>query len=243
MRRSPLLLLPTALASAAIAVAAGGGSVQTTLTPDSVSAPSKVTVNARGPFSSAGGLPKSVKLQVQKGFKSSAKSVPVLCSAKQENSGDCPSKSKVGSGTAKVTGQYSVFGPEQDTIHLTFYLGAPRHSGDIASVAVVGTDTLFNQTAHAVGRLFVPSAGGLELLFSRLPPVQVPSGTKVTVNSLSLSAHAFRTVTTGPPGDRHTVHYSLITNPPTCSGHWTGTLTVTFTSGSLSRSLSAACTS
>ncbi len=44
------------------------------------------------------------------------------------------------------------------------------------------------------GRLFVPSGGGLEILFSSLPKITVPAGATVTLDSFSLDAKATRTV-------------------------------------------------
>jgi hypothetical protein len=236
--RKRLLLVPLAASTCAAVAAAATGTVTVTLKPNEVSAASAATVIAKGPFPTVSGFPKSAMLEVQDGFKSSAKSVAVLCTNADEKSGNCPSKSKVGSGSANVTGTYSFF-TQQDTIELALFLGVPRHSGDIASVEVEGHDTDFGQSAHVVGRLFVPHEGGLELLFSQLPTFKAPAGTKITLNKLTLTAHAVRTVASGA----HTVRYSLIKNPATCNGHWSGSVKVTFTSGSLSRSLSVACTS
>jgi hypothetical protein len=215
--------------------------VSTTLTPNKVSKSSTLTISANGPFSFSG-LPKSAELLVQKGFKSSAKSVPVLCTNAQASSITCPTKSKVGSGTAVATGTFGAFS-QQDTIALSLFLGVRQQQHDIASVVVVGQDSVFHATLHGVGRLFKTS-GGLELLFSQFPSVSsLPSGTSVTLNSLDLKAGASRTVTKGKGKHKHKVHYALITNPPTCSGQWTGSFTLTFSSGTFSKALSAACTS
>ncbi len=221
---------------AATAAAAGGGSVTTTLSPNKVSKASTLTVTAEGPFTGLSGAPKSVVLKVQKGFKSSAKSVPVLCTRTQANNNACPSESKVGSGQVVATGS---FGPiqQQDMISLTMFLGTRQKQSDVASVVIVGTDSLAHQTVHGVGRLFAVKHGGLELLFNQFPNVSVPAGTTVTLDSLQLMAGATRTV----KRHRHKVRYSLISNPPACNGPWSGSLKLTFTSGTFSRALSAPC--
>ncbi len=188
------LLLPTLviLACAGTALAASGGTVNTTLNPNKVSKASTLTISATGPFSFSG-LPKSAELLVQKGFKSSAKAVSVLCTSAQASSNSCPSKSKVGSGKAVATGSYAGF-TEQDNVTLTIYLGKRLKAGDIASVVVSGTDSIFNATLHGVGRLFM-TGGQLELLFTQFPtPSGLPSGTKITLDSLQLTAGASRTV-------------------------------------------------
>ncbi len=53
--------------------------------------------------------------------------------------------------------------------------------------------------------------------------------------------------TVGKGKHRHKVKrkvtYALITNPSSCTGMWTGSATVTFASGPVSRPLSTPCTS
>jgi len=237
VRNRTILSTLAVLAFAGSALAASSGTVSTTLTPNKVGKASTLSISATGPFSFTG-LPKSAELLVQKGFKSSPKSVSVLCSSAQLAANNCPSKSKIGSGTAKATGTLGAFS-EQDTIALTLYLGARQKPSDIASVDVIGQDSLFNATLHGSGRLF-KSNGALELLFSQFPtPSNIPQGTKVTLDSLSLSAGASRTV----KKHKHKVHYALIKNPPTCSGNWTGTFTLTFSNGTFTKALSTACKS
>jgi hypothetical protein len=241
VRRRTILPILVALALAGSALASSAGTVSTTLTPNRVGKASTLSISATGPFSFTG-LPKSAELLVQKGFKASPKSVSVLCSSSQLAANNCPSKSKIGSGTAKATGTLGPFS-EQDTIALTLYLGARQQPSDIASVDIIGTDSVFDASLHGSGRLF-KSNGQLELLFAQFPnPSNIPQGTKVTLDSLSLTAGASRTVKKGKRAHRHKVHYALIKNPPTCSGNWTGTFTLTFSTGTFTKTLSPACTS
>jgi hypothetical protein len=222
-----------ALVSAAIAMGATA-SVSVSVSPNKPKARSAVTMSASS-FTGVSGLPMSVEITVQKGFTSSAKSVSVLCSAGQASSSSCPAKSEIGTGEA--TGTAMFLGQAlNESVPLTFYLGRRLQRGDIASVVV--TASALGRTGSASGRLFVPSGGGLEILFSSLPNFALPPGTTVTPKSISFTAKALRTVT--ETVRRHhrkhmvKIRYSLITNPRTCSsGHWTGTLQATFTSASV----------
>jgi hypothetical protein len=133
-----------------------------------------------------------------------------------------------------------------DTVTFTLFLGAPKQAGDVGAVDITGSDTVLHQTITGSGRLFKAAGGGLDLLFDQFPTIALPAGTTVTVNSLSLSASATRTVTVKVGKRKHKhkkkVTYSLITNPSTCTGQWTGTATVTFASGPVTQSLSTPCT-
>lgn len=225
MRKALALSAVITLTFAAVAVAAGP-TVKVTVTPDTPSAHSTLKVLATGPYSQSG-LPKSLALTAQKGFASSAKSVPVLCNPNStkvtsNSPNPCPAKSKVGSG--KVVAEVAGF-PE--TAPFTLYLGKPRQTGDIASIILSGS--VPGMTDNVVGRLFKTSTGKIEILFNKLP--KAPSGLTVTVKRLSFSAYAV--------DGKH----SLITNPPSCSnGHWTGSLTLTFSSGPVTKHTSIPCT-
>lgn len=221
MRKVLALSAVPTLAFAAVAVAAGP-TVSVAVKPDTPGSHSTLTLSAKGPYSESG-LPKSLKLTVQKGFQASAKSVPVLCNpgsskVRSNSPNPCPAKSKVGSG--KVVGTVSGFG--QQTVPFTLYLGKPTHKSDIASVVLSATLPIVGSTENAVGRLFKASTGSIEILFNKLP--SAPSGVTITANSLAFSAHAVN-------GKQ-----SLIANPPSCKGgHWTSSFTVTFSSGSVSK--------
>ena len=216
---SPLALLVSATAAAA----AGSATISIALRPDKVKKHSTVSVSSSG-FPTEGSMPTSAELQVQKGFKTNVKSVSQLCDPHQSS---CPSASKIGSGTAQVTGTYLGMSA-QDTVNFTLYLGKPKQAGDIASVVISGSDTRYDYAARGSGRLFKNSAGGLELLFDQFPTAQgLPPGVSITLNSLNFTAGATHIV------KRHhgKKTYSLITNPSTCNGHWTGSGSVTFANG------------
>ena len=233
-----IAVLPiTMLAFAGTAGAAGGPSISISLAPDKAGKNSKLTVNASG-FPTETALPKSAELKVQPGFKTSVKSVKQLCSP---GGSSCPAASKIGTGIAQVTG--SLLGQSiSDTVNFTLYLGKPKQGGDIASVEVFGSDTYLHQSASGSGRLFTDPAGGLELLFDQFPTISgVPAGVSITLTSLSLNVGATRTI---HHHHHHKTTYSLITNPSSCSGSWTGSGTVTFSNGtSFPTSFSTPCSS
>jgi hypothetical protein len=167
-----------------------------------------------------------VQIDAQKGFRASAKSVSAFCNP---NSLPCPAKSQVGSG--EVVATVTIIVTQTTTIPFNMYLGKPRHAGDIGSIVL--TAKVFGSPEHVVGRLFTPPGGGLEVLFDHLPGSSVPPG-QATLDKLSLSAHAVRKV-----GKKT---YSLITNPPKCTGgHWSGSITVTFSSGPITQPLTISC--
>jgi len=228
MRKLLTLLSIAGLAFAGTAAAASGPSINISLSPNKAKQNSKLTVNASG-FPTESAPPQSAELQVQPGFKSSAKSVKQLCSP---GASSCPAASQIGTGTAQITVGF-LPGPDTtlaltDTLNFRLYLGKPRQGGDIASVIVLGSDTYLKQTANGSGRLFKNSSGGLELLFDQFPTISgLTGGVTITLDSLSFNVGASRTV------KRHhkKVTYSLITNPSTCNGSWTGSGRVTFTNG------------
>jgi hypothetical protein len=211
------------------------------LSPNRPSAASTLSVTASGPFPQASGQLRSVELDAQRGFASSARSVASLCTAGRAADGACPAKSRVGGGSAEVTGTFAGMA-HQDTLTFSLFLGAPQERRDIAAVVISGTDSLFHQSFHASGRLFKATDGSLELLFDHLPSYSLPPGTTVTLDRLSFTAHAVRTVRTRHGGHTRRTRYSLITNPPTCPGAWTSRLVLAFSDGSSqAQALSAPC--
>ena len=230
MRKLLALCALSVLTLVGAAAAAGGGTMSVALQPDKVRKHSRLTVSASG-FTETS-LPTAAEIDVQKGFTASAKSVAKLCTDPRA----CPPASSIGSGFARVTAS-TVLGRVADTVNFTLYLGRRERAGDIASVIVIGQDSELHQTATGSGRLLKKASGRLELLFDHFPTIRNPAVTAVTLDSLSLSAGATRTV------KRHhkRVTYALITNPSTCNGHWTGVATVTFAGKKSSNSLFIPC--
>jgi len=237
------------------AASAAGGTAMTTLTPNTSSASSSASVSITG-LSGVSGLPSSIALLLQPGFSSSVMSVPVLCTAAEASSSACPTGSQIGTASAGVT-----FLGLPIKGSLTAFLGAPLDPGDVASVILSGS--LDGTKLSLSGRLFVPSQGGLELLLSGFP------SEPVTLESLALTVDAVQTatqtvtetvikikiVTTGKGKHKHrhkkkirrkvektiTTTYSLITNPPSCSGAWTGTVTLSYSTSADTLPLSIPC--
>jgi hypothetical protein len=230
MRRFFLVFAAVLVCLGVSSALAQNGSVQVTLSPDRPSAASTLEVKAQGPFKQpTSGQVTSVRLEVQRGFTSSAKSVASLCSPPRADKGTCPSESQVGSGSALVSGQVNGISG-QDTINFKLFLAVPERTADIASVVIEGSDTVFHRAGHTRGRLFRPSTGGLVLLF-KVGTSGAPKGAKITLDRLALQAGAMRSVVIRRHGHRRHVKYSLITNPSSCTGSWHGAVVVTFSSG------------
>jgi hypothetical protein len=226
------------LGAAGTASAQGSGTM--TLTPSKVSARSTLTISLTG-LTGFTTLPSSVEFLLQPGFTASAKAVAKPCTSTQAAGNACPSASQIGTGTVGA----SVFGTSLP-VPIKLFLGVPLHHGDIASVIIsgsVGTSTL-----TTVGQLTALPNHQLELLFANFPSEQI------TLVSFALSVHASHTVTkrvakvvtTG--AHKHKVFkkvkttYSLLTNPSKCTGAWTGSAILTYSTGTDTLPLSAACT-
>jgi hypothetical protein len=224
MRRAVALAALSTVTTAGVAAAAGP-TIKASVKPDTAGAHSTLKVTAKGPFS-APGLPTAVQIDVQKGFRASAKAVAALCNPHKL---PCPNKSKVGSG--EVVANVGFLG--RQSVPFTLYLGKRQHKRDIASV-VLAAD-VFGQPEHATGRLLTTSKGNLEILFNHLPSYTPPPQVTVTLKRFSLSAHAVR--------EAKGKTYSLITNPAKCSrGNWTGVVTVNFQSQAVAQSVLIRCT-
>jgi hypothetical protein len=129
----------------------------------------------------------------------------------------------------------------KDTINFKLFLATAERAGDIASVVIEGSDTVFHRSGHTRGRLFRPHRGGLALLF-KVSASAAPQGAKITLDRLTLKATAVRTVAIRRRGHRRHVEYSLLTNPASCPGSWHGAVEVRFSSGSPDRrAVAVAC--
>ena len=128
--------------------------------------------------------------------------------------------------------------------------------------------SLSGTTLTVAGRLFVPAGGGLELLLSKFPsePVTLDylsisaAGTQTTTSTVTktVTTTVTKFVFKGKGKHRHKVKVkhkvkrkvktttktlsSVITNPSLCTGTWTGTATLTYSSGQDILPLAAACT-
>lgn len=227
-----LIILVLMLGATGIATAAtGDGTASLALTPNRASANSTVSVKLTG-LSDINSLPQTVGVLFAPGFSASAQSVRTPCTPAQARQTRCPSASQVGTGSFSLDAGGSVV-----TLHTKLYLGHPLHAGDIANVySVASLVGIAPETFPA--RLF-RSHGQLELLFEFNP---TPAGTPpIQFLSFGVKLHAVRTLTTGSGRRRHTIVSSLITNPTTCSGAWTGTATITYPGGSDALGLSAPC--
>jgi hypothetical protein len=228
---------------------AAAGTLTISLGPNKAGKASTLHVVATGPFRGVTGLPKSVIVYVQRGFKVDARAVAVECTAAQASSSACPASSNVGSGNSSVHVVTSVgTGTGDYTVNLKLFLGHPQQAGDVASVVLEGSvQTIIGTTKlnSATGRLVAPASGpyGLELVFAKFPTVALPSGITATftLNKLTMNTGAHRAATVGTGVAKHKVTYSLITNPRKCMGSWSARLTSKFGTGSLSIPTAAPC--
>jgi hypothetical protein len=222
MRKPILAAGAVALVIPGVALAASGPTIKASVKPKTPKAKSTLTVTANGPFGQ-NGLPTALQMNLQKGFKSSAKSVTQLCDTSMvppAGPSGCPTASQIGSGTA-VTDNLG-------TLTLTMYLGTKSQSTDIASVILSETNGLITANTVPAGRLFKTSTGQIEILFSSLPLGGNPAA---NLQSINFSAHAVNGTA------------SLVKNPKTCpkSDHWKGTFTLSFTGGNVAKKLKLAC--
>jgi hypothetical protein len=225
----PVVAAATVWLGVTSAVAADG-SVQVAVSPNRPLAASTLKVNAQGPFKQpTSGRVTSIRLGLQRGFNSSPKAVARPCSAARAENGSCPRESQIGGGSAVVTGEVNGISG-QDTINFQLFLAVPERTGDIASVVIEGSDTVFHRSGHTRGRLLRPDGGGLALMFT-LTASSAPERAKITLNRLTLKAGAARTVVVRRHGHRRRLKYSLLSNPQGCTGTWRGTVQVTFSSG------------
>jgi hypothetical protein len=164
------------------------------------------------------GLPSGMTLTLQKGFKSSAASVPVLCNrAKVPPTGpsSCPTRARIGTGV-------TVYKYANVTLAAawTLYLGNRLHTADIASIVL--SARVGSVTQNDIGRLFEnATTGAIEIVFTKLP--HGPRG--ASLESLGWSALAFNGGS------------SLFTNPPICGTDalWSGSFTLRFQAGPVRR--------
>ncbi|HWE11630.1 MAG TPA: hypothetical protein VG325_19945 [Solirubrobacteraceae bacterium] len=235
---------------AATALAAPADTVSLTLSPSKAGRRSTVHVLAQGPFPGVSGGATSVVVDAARGFKADPRAVSVLCSAAQASARACPAASQIGHGTIATHVTTSIGAGSGDyNITADSYLAPKQQAGDIAGVVLLAsTQTATGpQYFDTTGRLLKPASGpyGVELRFDNFPAVQspVPGVTlTATVNSIELFAGASRKVTTGTGKHRRTKTYSLFTNPPTCRRTWTGRFMAVFTTGTVTRTLTTACT-
>ena len=259
----PLITTLAVVGTAGYAVAAPSGTVTASVSPNTPNAGSSVQATASN-FTSGSGLPSKLVITVQKGFttavdkRNRADSVKVLCTPTQEQNDSCPAESRIGQGQADATISGPVPGEavSQDIQFVMFLGEAPAGSTCPASVEIVFKAGAQTPSEHAIGTL-CKYLGGLQLTFDNLPTYSsiIPSGFTATLNKLTFGAGASTTtkVTTKKTVRRHgkrvtvkstrTIHNYLLNNPGSCpsSGSWTGTLAVTFQSGTDTQPLSLAC--
>lgn len=221
------------------------------LAPNRAGAPSTLRVDVDGTATDSDSrTPKSLALDVQRGFKVDVRSRAGRCTDAQAKDLNCPADSRIGKGEAVVSATF--LGTSQDyTATLGIFLARAKVAGDLAAVVVTISEPKTGTRRAVTGRLRRLASGpfGHQLAVEGLDSAQsqVPAGVTIKLKRLTLTAGASRRVvetrTVKGKRVRRTVTRHLITNPPTCSGTWRALTTSTFADGTkLERELRSACT-
>ena len=227
-----------AAATLAFAVLAGAAVAQVPgdpvrVNPSRAGAASHLIVDVRASEDPAAGgrSPQSAVLSAATGFKFDPRARPERCSAERAKAFDCPTASRIGTGTANATVSNGFFS-QPVTIDVNAFLGPPPQSGDVAGVVLQFRERSTGQRGTTTGR--VVKTGGLEVRFDDLSgAAQPPDGFTVRVDRIQLDVGASRTErvtvcckTVRRNGKKKKVKYKknvrrdLIRNPRTCGGSW-----------------------
>jgi hypothetical protein len=247
--------LLAALPAAAPAAPAPAGSVS--LAPNTERAASRVRLDARGEAAGLrqGELPRGVALAFQRGFAFDRRAVSAYCTRDQASRYDCPTRSRVGSGTieAVIRGPFPGMNSER-VVDIALFAGRATASGEVIRVVFQLRDRESGNRGTATGRLISRRDGayGAHLELGRLPVPTLPPGTSATLERVTLDVFAKRTIrrTTktrcrSRPSKRctrtRTRTYTVIRNPRSCAGRWALRLRVTYANGEEVREATAPC--
>jgi hypothetical protein len=176
----------------------------------------------------SGRIPSSLAFAAA-GFEFEPRAVAKRCSHEQALLNECPSGALIGVGKLVVHVVTTTF-TRNTTFPLNMYLGT---NTAVVGVAFIGGPKVVPGT--------LTTAGGVALSFNPLPkPPQFP-GVTLTLEQVTISLGASRTVITRErkkdprTHKEYTVvtrtHYDLIHAPATCSGNWTSSVTLGFPNG------------
>jgi hypothetical protein len=214
-------LLITLVVILVLAVMAVG--IARTLRPSSVSvkdtplaAGSPTALSLRTTFDQAThGELTAVELDLARGFHYDSRAADV-CSDAQARAGACPRTSTVGQGEGKIVVEGKYLPRTSYAVEATFYMGKPRHPGDIAGLVLDLYETQSQLHAAMFGRVVALAHGpyGIALRFSNTD-TELPSGYNLSLLRLTTLLQSQRTVTV----NKHIVTYNLLTNPGLCTRH------------------------
>ena len=217
-----------AVAATLIALAAAAPALATTLSlsPNVAGKASQTSIDIS--FDQNADNPSSVVTRVARGFRLDTRALPVKCSRAQADSNKCPSKSRIGGGTADLTVTSVFFPPTHLTATLDLFLAPPPQAGDLAGVVAHFKEPQSSQEGSIVGRVRPEASGqyGLDLIFDGFgTSFNPPQGVKVHVDRFQASfGGQHRTVRKRVKRHGKTrvrkVRYDLIKNPATCPGSW-----------------------
>jgi hypothetical protein len=230
-------LLPAACAVAllapASATAADAPPGAAALVPNAAARPSALEIDLGAEVLSQAGneSPRAISLLGTRGLKIDRRAVADRCDDAQADRFDCPSASRIGSGSAQghAEGPLVPGGRFDFTASIDVFLAPAREPGDTGGVVVQVSEPQSGQRFNAKGRIFRNADFGWETRFEGLAGGgQLPPGVTIKLDRVQLRVVANRTVrkrvTVRRNGKRKRVvkrfRYSFLTNPRTCPGAW-----------------------
>jgi hypothetical protein len=238
MRRPVAALLPLGAVLAAPAAAQAPGD-PVKVDPATAGKASHLIVDIRGSEDpkANGRPPTQAVLAATQGFKFDPRARAARCSESQAKAFNCPSDSRIGSGTANATVSNGVI-TQPVVADVSIFLAPPGQSGDAAGVHVLVKERSSGSQGRIFGRVVKLGASGpfgIEVRFDDLGSASsaAPEGFTVKVDRLQANVGASRTEkvtvcckTVVRNGVKKKVKYrkkvrrDLIRNPRTCDGAW-----------------------
>jgi len=233
------------------------------VTPNTAGKPSTVFLDFDpGSVASSEGAPRSIVLDILRGFKIDVRSRAARCSDAAAQSFQCPDASRIGSGSAIVNARsfFLPSGGKDLTVSIAAFLAPPAGAGDLASVVLLVNESTTGTRRVLRGRLVRLASGpfGAELSIDVSGIAGAPVGVTLKVTRFRMLVGARRTVrrvkiVKKRVRTRHgtkvrrkrvvrRVRYNLITNPRTCAGTWPYQVRVLFPSRESTLTGGMACT-
>jgi hypothetical protein len=234
-----VLVTLTSAAAAAAEVLAPGSLKASPARPGS---PSHLVVNAS--FDQPPGAQlEAYNVDIARGYRFEPRAAAGRCTVAQARAATCPTNSKIGSGTGRLSVKGSTLQRTQFVVAIAFYLMRPQRPGDIAGLVLAGREPESGVHFALLGRLLRRrhSRYGLELRFAHTAR-ELPSGFHVQLRRVHVEFGTQRTVVRRQGGQAKGVTYHLLTNPRVCpSAGWPFLLTVTYSTGPERYTARAAC--
>jgi hypothetical protein len=234
------------LTAPAAAVQAPPGTV--TLSDNHAGAFSRLFVSFNGQASSAGTKPpQALFIDFPRGGKFDLRGRKTRCLPEQASASKCPADARIGTGSVQgsASGPSGLLGPgvRQDfNVSVELFVASPTHPGDLADIVAEFREPKFSISRSGRARVLSLPSGPfeVEVQVDQFPTTSLPPGTTVEVSKAELNVGGTRTVRKvrrkrvrrhGKIRRRRVVRkrrYSVITNPPTCTGTWAAQVRVRY---------------